>query len=134
MPFVAIATSLQDTVLGQALREASPATVLLIQVGHVLGLILLLTSLVLVNLRLLGWGLRQQPLRDVVHATRWALRLGLGLTIGSGSLLFLTAPVSYIANPAFVPKLALLLAEVIGDPDLVGRLIDGAGQDLGPGT
>jgi len=110
MPLVAFATSLQNTALGQALREAGPATVLLIQIGHVLGLILLLTSLVLVNLRLLGLGLRQQPLHEVVHATRWALRLGLVLTIGSGSLLFLTAPVSYIANPAFAPKIALLLA------------------------
>ena len=32
------------------------------------------------------------------------------LTIGSGSLLYLTAPLSYINNPAFVPKIALLLA------------------------
>jgi hypothetical protein len=109
MPLVDLATTLQNTTLGAALRDASPATVLLIQIGHVLGLILLLTALLLVNLRLLGWGLRKQPLRDVVLGTRWALRLGLALTIASGTLLFLTAPVSYIANPAFVPKQVLLL-------------------------
>lgn len=38
------------------------------------------------------------------------------------------------ADRLMLAKLALLLAEEIGDPDLVGRLIDGAGQDLGPGT
>ena len=110
MPLIAFATSLQNTTLGLALREASPSTVLVIQIGHVLGLILLLTALLLVNLRLLGWGLRRQPLHDIVQGTRWALRLGLVLAIGSGSLLFLSAPVSYIANPAFVPKIVLLFA------------------------
>lgn len=109
MPLTAFASTLQNTALGLVLREASPTTVLLIQIGHVLGLILLLTSLLLVNLRLLGWGLRQQSLQEIVHSTRWSLRLGLVLTLISGSLLFLTAPVSYVSNPAFVPKIVLLL-------------------------
>lgn len=122
MPLVAFATSLQNTAPGLALRDASPTTVLLIQVGHVLGLILLLTSLVLVNLRLLGWGLRRQPLDEVVHALRWSLRLGLLLAIGSGTLLFLTAPVSYIANPAFVPKMALLSAALALQAAVAWRL------------
>ncbi|WP_395399338.1 hypothetical protein ACHMW6_20260 [Pseudoduganella sp. UC29_106] len=126
MPLVDFATTLQSTALGAALRDATPATVLLIQIGHVLGLILLLTALLLVNLHLLGWGLRRQPLRDVVRGTRWALRLGLVLTIGSGSLLFLTAPVSYIANPAFVPKIALLLAALALQAGLARRLASDA--------
>jgi hypothetical protein len=125
MPLLDFATTLQSTALGAALRDATPSTVLLIQIGHVLGLILLLTALLLVNLRLLGWGLHRQPLRDVVLGTRWALRLGLVLTIASGTLLFLTAPVSYIANPAFVPKIALLLAALALQAGLGRRL---AGQ------
>lgn len=110
MSLIAFATSLQNTALGLALRNAAPSTVLLIQIAHVLGLILLLTALLLVNLRLLGWGLHRQPLQAIVDSTRWALRLGLVLAIGSGSLLYLSAPVSYIANPAFVPKMVLLFA------------------------
>jgi hypothetical protein len=113
MTLIAFAEWLQHTFAGQALRQASPATVLGIQIGHVLGLILLLTSLVLVNLRLLGWGLRQLPLEQVVQATRRALALGLVLTIGSGSLLFLSAPLHYAANTAFVPKMVLLLTALL---------------------
>jgi hypothetical protein len=109
MSLIAIAETLQHNALVGALRNAPPVAVLLIQIAHVLGLILLLTSLLLVNLRLLGWGLRSLPLQQVVRATRKALWLGLVLTIGSGLLLFLSAPVHYTGNAAFVPKMILLL-------------------------
>ena len=136
MPLTAFAASLQNTALGLALRDAAPATVLLIQIAHVLGLILLLTVLLLVNLRLLGLGLRHLPLRELVHATRWGLRLGLVLAIGSGSLLFLSAPVSYIANPAFVPKIVLLAAALAVQATLYRRVTRGApvGPLLARGT
>jgi hypothetical protein len=122
MSLISFATVLQNTSLGQLLRQASPATVLAIQIAHVLGLILLLTALLLVNLRLLGWGLRRQPLADVVDATRWAMRTGLLLTICSGSALYLSAPVSYIANVAFVPKMLLLLTALLVQATLYRRV------------
>lgn len=108
MSIISFAHTLQQTAPGELLRNAEPVTVLGIQLGHVLGLILLLTSLVIVNLRLLGLGLSAQSLPQVVRSTRWALWLGLALTIGSGVLLFLSAPVHYAGNAAFVPKMLLL--------------------------
>ena len=108
MSLIAFAQALQNSAPGQLLRDASPATVLIIQIGHVLGLILLLTSLVLVNLRLFGKGLAAQSLAEVVRATRWATRTGLLLTVTSGSALFLSAPQHYATNSAFVPKMVLL--------------------------
>ncbi|MFP5391250.1 MAG: DUF6644 family protein [Gammaproteobacteria bacterium] len=108
MSLIAFAEALTHTAPGAALRNASPSTVLGIQLGHVLGLILLLTSLLIVNLRLLGLGLRQQSLAQVTGSTRWALWTGAVLAIGSGSLLFLSAPVHYAGNAAFVPKMCLL--------------------------
>ncbi len=113
MTLIEFAQALQHSAPGLALRDATPATVLIIQIAHVLGLILLLTSLVIVNLRLLGKGLALQSLPEVVRATRWALWLGLGLTVASGSALFLSAPVHYAANTAFVPKMALLAAALV---------------------
>jgi hypothetical protein len=110
---IAIAEILQQTTLGLAMRKAPESAVLGIQIAHVFGLILLLTTLVLVNLRLLGWGLRDLPLPQVVRATRKGLWLGLALAIGSGSLLFLSAPVHYAGNAAFVPKMALLAAALV---------------------
>ena len=130
MTLIAFAESLQHTFLGQALRVASPATLLGIQIGHVLGLILLLTALVLVNLRLLGWGLRGLALRQVAQATRWALWLGLALAIGSGSLLFLSAPLHYAANSAFVPKMLLLFTALLVQASLYRRAT--ASESPGP--
>jgi hypothetical protein len=122
MSLISFAESLQHTALGAALRDAPQAAVLAIQVAHVLGLILLLTSLLVVNLRLLGWGLRSLPLARVVQATRRALWLGLALTMGSGSLLFLSAPVHYAGNAAFAPKMLLLLAALTVQAILYRRL------------
>jgi hypothetical protein len=122
MPLIAFAESLQHTALGLALRDAPPVAVLAIQIAHVLGLILLLTSLLLVNLRLLGWGLRSLPLQQVVNATRKALWLGLALAMGSGSLLFLSAPVHYAGNAAFVPKMVLLITALLVQASLYRRV------------
>ncbi len=122
MSLIAFAETLQHTAPVAALRDAPPVAVLLIQIVHVLGLILLLTALLLVNLRLLGWGLRALPLQQVVGATRKALWLGLALAMGSGTLLFLSAPVHYTGNAAFVPKMALLLAALVVQASLYRRV------------
>ncbi len=122
MSLIALAESLQHTAPVALLRDAPPAAVLLIQIVHVLGLILLLTALLLVNLRLLGWGLRLLPLQQVVRATRKALWLGLALAMGSGALLFLSAPVHYAGNAAFVPKMALLLVALLVQASLYRRV------------
>ncbi len=122
MSLISFAESLQQTSLVAALRDAPPVAVLTIQVVHVLGLILLLTALLLVNLRLLGRGLRSLPLQQVVQATRKALWLGLALAMGSGALLFLSAPVHYAGNAAFIPKMVLLLAALAVQASLYRRV------------
>ena len=122
MTLIAFAEWLQHSGAVAALRGAPPVAVLLIQIVHVLGLILLLTALLLVNLRLLGWALRGLPLQQVVRATRKGLWLGLALAMGSGSLLFLSAPVHYSSNAAFVPKMALLLVALAVQASLYRRV------------
>lgn len=109
MSLIAFALALQDSAPGMLLRAASAPVILAIQIGHVVGLILLLSTLLLLNLRLLGRGLASQPAAQLAQASRPYLGTGLVLTLVSGCLLYLSAPVSYIANAAFVPKMALLL-------------------------
>ncbi len=122
MSLITFANSLQHTALALVLRDSSPVVVLGIQIVHVLGLILLLTALVLVNLRLMGWGLRTLPLLQVVQATRWALWLGLAMAVGSGTLLFISAPLHYAGNAAFVPKMILLLFALVVQASLYRRV------------
>jgi hypothetical protein len=83
------------------------------QIVHVFGIVLLLTSLILMSLRLLGLVLQQQ---SVPQVTREAARLfwtGLWLTVLSGILMFVTGVAHYFFNRAFDVKMLLLSAAVI---------------------
>jgi hypothetical protein len=79
---------------------------------HLMGLALLGGAVLLVDLRLLGFGLREQPVAAVMRdAQRWLL-LGLALLLPTGILQFMCfAATKYYYLTAFWVKLtALLLA------------------------
>jgi len=82
-----------------------------IEVVHLIGLVLLLGSLIVVNLRLLGWGMKHQSVRQIAAATRPLTWLGIGLMLVSGTSLFLAEATKCYDNPAFAFKMvALVLA------------------------
>jgi hypothetical protein len=83
-----------------------------IEVVHLLGLTVLLGSVLLVNLRLLGWIMKRHTVPDVVRAARPLLWLGVLVTIASGSLLFLTEAVKCYYNVAFWYKMSFLAAAI----------------------
>lgn len=113
MSTLAVFHWLQNTSLAAWLRDSNPIVVQATQVVHVLGLILLLTALLLVNLRLLGWGLRTLSISQITKATSKMLSIGLVLALLSGTVLFLSAAANYYSNPAFWPKIALLVLAVL---------------------
>jgi hypothetical protein len=76
---------------------------------HLIGLTLLLGSIFVVNLTVLGWGLRQPAARLVRQVAPWALG-GFLLMVGSGVPMFLSAAVTYSGSIPFVIKMALLLS------------------------
>jgi len=78
---------------------------------HLIGLTLLLGSIFVVNLTVLGWGMRQPVARLVRQVTPWALA-GFLLMIGSGVPMFLSAAVTYSGSIPFVIKMALLLSAI----------------------
>jgi hypothetical protein len=83
------------------------------QIIHVFGIILLLTSLILMSLRLLGWVL---PRHSIPQITREATRVfwtGLWLAVLSGALMFVTGTVHYFYNRAFDAKMVLLAAAIV---------------------
>ncbi|MGP0070778.1 MAG: DUF6644 family protein [Bryobacteraceae bacterium] len=75
---------------------------------HTLGIVLVAGTIMLVDLRLLGLGLRSIPMTQlvarIVPATLW----GFGLMILSGGLLFASEAVKMYHSPAFRIKLVLL--------------------------
>jgi hypothetical protein len=99
---------LQESAPVLVLRGANHLVIEITEVAHVLGLVSFLAALLLVSLRLLGLGLRRQPVRLVAAAAAPLLWGGLALTLLTGTVLFLSGPVRYYGNSAFQPKMALL--------------------------
>ncbi len=104
---------LQDSPPIAALRSANHLVIEVTGVVHVIGLVLLLTSLLLVNLRLLGVVFREQRAALLATAVAPLLWTGLALTLASGSLLFLSGPLRYVQNVAFIPKAVLLAGALL---------------------
>jgi hypothetical protein len=75
---------------------------------HTLGIVLVAGTIMLVDLRLLGLGLRSVPITQlvarIVPATLW----GFGLMLVSGGLLFSSEAVKMYHSPAFRIKVVLL--------------------------
>ena len=105
------------------LRGANHLVIEITEVAHVLGLVSFLAALLLVNLRLLGVGLRRQSIPEVAAAAAPLLWAGLGLTLLTGTILFLSGPVRYYLNSAFQPKMALLALALLVQVALYRRVV-----------
>ena len=94
------------------LRNAKYA-IPLIQSFHLFGLMLVLGTTVVFNLRLLGLGVRQISM-PAITSQLWRLMVGgLLLSIATGILVFIPDPARYAANTAFKTKLLILLAAIL---------------------
>jgi hypothetical protein len=107
-----IANTIQDSSVSTFLRSIDHDFIVVFEVVHVLGLLLLLSPLVVINLRLLGVGLKQQTVAQVFQAFYPFMLTGLVVAVVSGTSLFLTFPVMYYNNPMFLPKIGLLFLAV----------------------
>ena len=100
----------QKSHFAHALAESNHLLVAVLQIIHVFGFIFLLSPLLLIVLRVFGLILREQPLQEVLRQPRALSLTGLAVTLASGLLMFLTAPLHYYNNWAFDTKMLLLLA------------------------
>jgi len=79
-----------------------------LDVIHTLGIILVAGTIMLVDLRLLGLGLRSVPVTQLVARIVPATLGGFALMVVSGGLLFASEAVKMYHSPAFRIKLVLL--------------------------
>ena len=80
---------------------------------HVAGLALLVGAIVLLDLRLLGWALRQSPVEEVEAQVRPWTRRGLATMLITGPVLFAADVTRYLHNPAFLLKMALFAVALV---------------------
>lgn len=85
----------------------------IIESVHVLGITLLAGTLIIVDLRVLGATFAREPVRriaDTLLPYTWG---GFALMVATGLPLFAAESIKLIDNPAFLLKLALLVAAAI---------------------
>ncbi len=79
-----------------------------IQSVHLAGIALLVGTIVLVDLRLLGYALGRYSISEISHRfARWT-RAGLAIMLTTDPVLFVSDVTRYSRNPAFLFKIAVL--------------------------
>jgi hypothetical protein len=121
---------IQNSGLSHALRKSNHLVGAGLQVVHVIGVILLLSSLVVISLRLLRLTFADQNVDDVARDAGRLMWLGLALAVASGLLMFVSAPLLYYFNKAFQLKMGLLLLAVLVQIALLRTAGTGPGPRL----
>lgn len=100
------------TLISQIIRN-STYIFPVVEVLHLFGLTLLLGTVTVVDMRILGVGMRRQSISDLSSAlTPWSVGAAL-LTIVTGILLFLSEAMKCYGNAAFPYKMWFLLGGII---------------------
>jgi len=83
------------------------------EVLHIAGFALLIGTIFIVDLRLMGLGMKRQSAAQVLKGTApWTL-IGLAAVLISGPLIFFSDPVLYINNASFRFKITMLLIAIL---------------------
>jgi len=99
---------LQNSSLSQTISQLDSILGAFAQLFHIAGFLLILTAVLLVNLRLVGLGLNRQSIPHLAKATKPLVIYGLVLLLFSGLFTFLPSATLYYPNPAFWLKFILL--------------------------
>lgn len=105
--------AVQNSDIAIALGQAHIFFGILAQLFHISGLVLLLTSILLVNLRLLGVGLTYFSAPQLAQSTKPFIYTGLVFLILSGVFMLAPSAALYEPNPAFWIKLKLFAVALV---------------------
>jgi hypothetical protein len=103
---------MEDSALGSWIRQSMYAAPL-INVAHLLTLVVVVGALLIVDLRLLGRGMTQQPLARVARDARPWLIGGLVLMLLTGIPQVLATPIKQYYSPFFWTKMRLLAIALV---------------------
>jgi hypothetical protein len=85
----------------------------IIEIFHLLALSVIGGAILVVDLRLLGFGLTSVPTSQLARAMAPWLAVSLAVAVVSGGLLFLSEALKCYENPAFWLKMALLVLAIL---------------------
>lgn len=104
---------LQHSVVGTELGKLDPLFGAVSQLLHIAGFLLILTSILVVNLRLLGVGLTSRSARHLAQETNKYIVYGFVLLLISGLFILIPSASLYYPNTAFWAKFVLLLLALL---------------------
>lgn len=108
MHILALCQWLQSTGWATAVRESLYIYPLLYTL-HIFGFVVLVTSASALDLRMLGWGMRDWPVTRVAEvALPWA-KAGLAANVTTGFIVFASTAVNMYNNTAFRVKMVMVL-------------------------
>jgi hypothetical protein len=84
-----------------------------IQSLHFIGFALLIGTIAIVDLRLLGFGMRRQPAADLAAGLAPWTHGGIAVMLTTGLLMFSTDAVAYHYNPSFQFKMTCLMLALL---------------------
>lgn len=113
MSTLAFFQAVQNSDIAVSIGQSNHLYGVVAQVFHITGMVLILASVLLVNLRLLGTGLVSQSVPQLVKATTPLIWIGLLSIIFSGLFMFAPSAALYHPNPALWLKFQLLIAALI---------------------
>lgn len=105
--------AIQNSSIAITLGQAHLVFGIFAQLFHIAGLVLLLTSVLLVNLRLLGFGLTHFSAPQLADYTKPFIFFGLILLVLSGLFMLVPSAALYEPNPAFWLKMKLLIVALV---------------------
>ena len=108
----ALLAALQASPLGEAVRGAGVWSYGVINAAHIVGIASLFGSILVLDLRLLGWR-AQRPLHEVAAGTVPIAATGLALAAASGLCLLATNAEEYAGNPFLLIKFAAIAAGLV---------------------
>jgi hypothetical protein len=101
----------EQTAVGEAIRD-SQWLFPVIESVHLLGLVVIAGAVLVVDMRLFGLGLRQQPVAQLARDARPWLICSLMVMLTTGILLFLAEAIKCYYSPAFAVKMTSLLLAI----------------------
>lgn len=109
----AIFQAIQNSSIAVSLGQAPLIFGILAQLFHIAGLVLVLTSILLVNLRLLGVGLTHFTAPQLANYTKPFVITGLAFLVLSGVFMLAPSAALYEPNPAFWFKMKLFVVALV---------------------
>lgn len=104
--------TIQHSAVGSAVAKSDHLVGATAQIFHVLGFIVLLAAVVLTNLRLLGFGLKDRTPQQLAQESNKLVWIGLASAVLSGIVMFFSAVELYYFNPAFQLKILVLILAI----------------------